>query len=227
MSTPQQTPAGWYPDPAVPGVQRWWDGAVWTGYMWPPAGAPGGVASPVRDEPRRSPGVDTNTVWIWLIILLPVVSTVLTLAMPWRMVFDIHPYIEAAEAASRGGVYTLDMMFPGNTVLFSVLWWVLMLSTWVIFGLQIWFAYRDRAVLVSRGIDRPFHWAWIFLSLAYPIGRAVVCIRRTGRGWAPLWTLIGVTVFGFIASGIIVTQMMVGTIDMVWELVEYGIRYST
>ncbi|MBA2506017.1 MAG: DUF4870 domain-containing protein [Thermoleophilaceae bacterium] len=29
MATPP-TPAGWYPDPQVPGHQRYWDGAQWT-----------------------------------------------------------------------------------------------------------------------------------------------------------------------------------------------------
>jgi uncharacterized membrane protein YhaH (DUF805 family) len=33
-------PAGWYPDPDVPGGQRWWSGIEWTEYRTPPAAAP-------------------------------------------------------------------------------------------------------------------------------------------------------------------------------------------
>jgi Domain of unknown function (DUF4328)/Protein of unknown function (DUF2510) len=36
-------PAGWYPDPELPGYQRYWDGGGWTQYQTPPAGfAPAG-----------------------------------------------------------------------------------------------------------------------------------------------------------------------------------------
>ncbi|MFD3356673.1 DUF2510 domain-containing protein [Streptomyces fradiae] len=33
------TPPGWYPDPAAPAAERWWDGTAWTGHTRPAGGA--------------------------------------------------------------------------------------------------------------------------------------------------------------------------------------------
>ncbi|MFF9629838.1 DUF2510 domain-containing protein [Streptomyces fradiae] len=33
------TPPGWYPDPAAPAAERWWDGTAWTGHTRPADGA--------------------------------------------------------------------------------------------------------------------------------------------------------------------------------------------
>lgn len=48
-------PAGWYPDPAVPGGHRWWDGARWTPHAHPPAPA---ATSPV---PAQQPVYRAST----------------------------------------------------------------------------------------------------------------------------------------------------------------------
>ncbi|MFJ8666837.1 DUF2510 domain-containing protein [Streptomyces sp. NPDC093600] len=49
MTTPPPTPGGvppgWYPDPATPAVERWWDGTTWSAHTRPaavpPASSPG------------------------------------------------------------------------------------------------------------------------------------------------------------------------------------------
>ncbi|MEU6487154.1 DUF2510 domain-containing protein [Streptomyces sp. NPDC046887] len=44
------TPPGWYPDPAAPALERWWDGGAWSGSTRRPgtggAGAPGSAPAP-------------------------------------------------------------------------------------------------------------------------------------------------------------------------------------
>ncbi|MEU8529695.1 MULTISPECIES: DUF2510 domain-containing protein [Streptomyces] len=55
------TPAGWYPDPGMPGTERWWDGSAWSGHTRAAGGGgyagPGGptavVVPPASRGPRR------------------------------------------------------------------------------------------------------------------------------------------------------------------------------
>ena len=58
-----QTPAGWHPDPHVPGQQRFWDGASWTDQVAPlgPAGpAYGGPAQPYGGPSQAYAGPATT-----------------------------------------------------------------------------------------------------------------------------------------------------------------------
>ena len=49
-------------------------------------------------------------------------------------------------------------------------------------------AFLDRRQLERDGLERPFHWAWAFLSPGvYVVGRSIIVRRRTGGSLAPMW----------------------------------------
>lgn len=51
------TPPGWYPDAALPGTERWWDGTAWTVSTRPTGGAPQQSGAPARQPGSPQPGV--------------------------------------------------------------------------------------------------------------------------------------------------------------------------
>lgn len=219
MSTPEHPAAGWYPDPQTPGILRFWDGASWTAHTSAPTPTP--TRATTKPEPRKSPGVDTNTAWIWLIVLLPLVSSLLALLIPWRSMFAMQGWMmqSFAESGPRTDLHTFMQPFD---IFFSPWWWAIMLVGWAIYGFSVWFAYLDQRELRNRGIDRPFPWPWMFLSIVYPIGRIVVAIRRTGAGWGPLWGLIATQVVGIIVGVVISTQITLATFQFLSTIARYG-----
>lgn len=78
MSFLSPTPgtAGWFDDPAQPGVTRYWDGTGWTersfGEPLPvaPAGAPAGWTSPPRPRLARPTLTDRGAIWSLVLGLL-------------------------------------------------------------------------------------------------------------------------------------------------------------
>ena len=74
---------------------------------------------------------------------------------------------------------------------------------WLLTAAVIVFSWLDYRELLRRGVERPFHWAWSFLGVVYPIGRSVI-VRGVapGRGLAPIWVTIGVYALTLVVSTI-------------------------
>lgn len=181
------TPAGWYDDGS--GRQRWWDGTQWTEHLHDPAlEVYGAVATPVV-----SAGTPVYNVFIWLIVLLPLLSIV------GLLTFDMHDYMARMAQSSSAGA----------AAMFSPAYLTLVLSGWLIYLVTALLAYFDAKRLTRDGFVRPFHWAWAFLgSTVYIIGRSVVVKRRSGRGLLPIWVMIAVVVFSVVASVVKIMDAM-------------------
>ena len=203
------SPAGWYADPWTPSAIRYWDGRGWTPHQRFPS------ATTAITELRAPAGTGWNTVWIWLVVLLPVAPALLLLFVPWGSMFDVDlRYIDDAQALTR------TMLGP---LLSPVLWVVLPLS-WISFAATAYSAYRDQRQLETMGVPRPFPWPWVFLNPVYPIGRSVVVRRRTGRGLAPLWAAIGVLVLTQVVALVMIAEMTIGMLGFFQQLMLYTSR---
>lgn len=193
------TPPAYAGAPAYPGTTPAAGG-------YPSAPSVGYDTAPRRDIP-------TNTVWIWLLVALPLVSVVSLFAFDWNSYIRESVYAELYAdpfaSPSMAGVVL--------TAVSSILSIVLCAAT-------VLFAFLDWRALRARGIERPFHWAWSFFVLAigsglvYIIGRSVIVRRHTGKGLAPLWAAIAVTVVTWIVVSIWVVMLLTLVFSLVQEL---------
>lgn len=155
-------------------------------------------------QPPRAPeGTRTGTVWIWLIVLLPLLS------LGSLFLIDMSGYFQAIMADPTSPTAALALFLsPGYLItVFGGL---------VLFVLTIVFAVQDVRELGRRQIANPFHWAFAFLGgVVYTIGRSIVVHRRTGGGLAPLWATIAV----FVLSLIVATVWSVWVVQQALALV--------
>ncbi|NYF11093.1 lysylphosphatidylglycerol synthetase-like protein (DUF2156 family) [Leifsonia sp. AK011] len=198
--TTPSVPAGWYPDPAGSGRQRWWDGAQWTEHFqeaYTPTAAGGALAAPE--------GTKAYNVWIWLVVLLPYVT------LPFLFGIDFSGMFSAQNLEDQGAMLRAELGLFTSPAYIGLVVGGLISTVLVIF-----FAYKDWRELQRAGVPQPFHWAFVFLNLVigpvYAIGRAVIVKRRTGHGSAVLWVTIGLIVLsiiiGVVWSVTLVAQMM-------------------
>ncbi|MGO4535045.1 DUF2510 domain-containing protein [Leifsonia sp. 2MCAF36] len=193
--------AGWYPDPHGSGGLRWWDGVRWTEQV---TASPYGRSPYAPAQRRRLPDeTPVYTVWIWLVAVLPLISTLL--------LFLLHPQPLFEEAATGSAVVVRDpLALLGGPAYFAV-----MGISWLLAAATIVFSWLDYRELTRRGVERPFHWAWSFLGIVYPIGRSII-VRGVagGRGMAPLWVAVAVCIASYAIAFtwfILMVSQIVGT----------------
>lgn len=203
-------PAGWYRDPAGGAAPRWWNGTEWapantvpadatplpnpapaatTPAATIPSAATVGPATNYTPAPTRELSDAATSTWqIWVLVLLPLI------VIPGQFAIDVSTWFPVAG----------EDPFAAQLRQYSDPGYLLTLATgWLVYGLSIPLAIFDRRALSSRGVDRPFHWAFVFLgAIVYVIGRSVVVRRRTGQGLGPLWAAIAVQLIA-LAAGII------------------------
>jgi hypothetical protein len=184
---------GWYPDPYREAPLRWWDGTQWTRQVAGLAGVPARRQLP--------PDAPIYTVWIWLVVLLPLVGILLLLVTnPFSGYVE---YFRTLETSTRPSLQSSLQIYTPGLVIDS-------LFGWVLFAAMVVFSWLDYRELGRRGVERPFHWAWSFLSSAvYVIGRSVI-VRRVAprRGLVPIWVMIAVTGLSFIVTGWLLAGVM-------------------
>jgi hypothetical protein len=171
-------PAGWYPDDTNYGQQRWWDGNQWTAQVSDPY--QGGQGYDMRAPAGTSP----YTSQIWWIVGIYVAMSLIGIGY----VYVAFAVPTALSGSNTGIVPTLGLS------LFGLLGWIA----------AILLAASDGRELRSRGVTRPFHWAFTCIPswgpTIYIIGRSIVVRRRTGSGVAPMWVHIIVTVTGYVIT---------------------------
>ncbi|MGV8884765.1 MAG: DUF2510 domain-containing protein [Microbacteriaceae bacterium] len=191
--TDSSTPAAWYPDPAGSTRQRWWDGTQWTeNYSEPYTGLPATTSTLGLQQ-----GVKTYTLWVWLIV------GVLALSLISMLTFNFREYMLAS------------LYNPTNPLaMFTPSYLFIMATSFLAYWGAVALAFLDHRELTRGGIQRPFHWAFAFISpIVYLIGRAVVLKRRIGAGSATMWIAIGYMV----VSAIITILWIVSAVNLVLE----------
>lgn len=179
------------------------------GYTEPGYSQPGRAAAPAYVPPasyvapqQRDPGIRSNTVWIWFIVGLPLISSLL--------IFTIDPQ---TFVSSQG----LSPNASSEILMASAASAGVQFISFLISALTVLFGFFDYRALKRAGLQRPFHWAWGFFALlvgpiVYVIGRSVVVKKVTGGGLAPLWAFIGVfalqLILGLVWVAQVVTSLM-------------------
>lgn len=185
---------GWYIDPES-GARRWWNGIAWANRADERHAQAAATVGLIR-QPVLSTSTSVSPWPVWGMVLLPLIS-----AAPLILI-DLKEYARAVLVAAA--THAVAPVPPGFLAA--------QLLGLVTFVTAIVLAILDRRILIRRGVVRPFHWAWSVVPLVYLIGRAVVLRRRVGRGSAPLWVYLLLSVGVGVVEGILVTTSVASAV---------------
>jgi hypothetical protein len=132
-------------------------------------------------RPRIPEHVPTDTVFVWILALLPLVALPITLLYQPQLRYEV---------VGPSGIRTVD---PRS--IYTAGYFLLQGFSVLLYAAEVVFAFLDHRVLKRRGVVRPFPWPWAFLSpIVYLIGRFVI-VRKVAPA-RPLWPLwVGIAVF--------------------------------
>ncbi|QHC71295.1 DUF2510 domain-containing protein [Rathayibacter sp. VKM Ac-2801] len=152
---------------------------------------PAYAAAPGAAVQQRDTSLVTSTPWIWVVVLLPLLSALSIFLLPPSAIVD------SSMASTYGPSSSMGM-----STAYLVGLGVLQVVGFLIYAAEVVFAFLDWRQLKRAGLQRPFHWAWAFLAApyVYVIGRSVVVKRVTGGGLLPLWIFLGVVVVSFLIA---------------------------
>jgi hypothetical protein len=185
---------GWYLDPES-GERRWWNGIAWANRSDELRAQAAATVGLIR-QPALSTSTSVSPWPVWAIAMLPLLAAAPVLLL------DLKSYARAVLVASEA--HAVAPLPPGFLAA--------QLLGVVTFVAAVVLAHLDRRMLIHRGVVRPFHWAWAVVPLAYLIGRAVILRRRVGRGSAPVWVYLLLSVAVGVVEGILVTASVASVI---------------
>lgn len=205
-----------YPGSAAPATPDYPGSAA---PAYPGSAAPAYPAAPTAtstNSPARR-DIPTNTVWIWLVVALPLLSVVVLFLFDWTTFVQESIYASAFPEQAPYAASSSLAVSAGASVF-----------SFVIAALTVLFSFLDWRQLRARGIEKPFHWAFSFFVLVissggvYIIGRAVILRRQTGKGLGPVWGWIAVTVATIVALAIWVVVLVNAMLPLIEELQYYN-----
>lgn len=142
MTTPNNTPAGWYPDPENPSLNRYWDGSNWAPQTQtpPPAAPMGGPGAPAPPSYQTSytsfeqTYKPNDTVTMFVVSILTFV--ICPLLAIWSFVLSNKARKDADALGMKADglvnasyvISVIGLVYMGLAIVFGFFWFLLVLS---------------------------------------------------------------------------------------------------